>query len=482
MPKKIDLFLPLGTIITDPTNNTNYKLIKLLGRGAFAQCYLAQHETGDSYAIKLMRLADLRTDKLREKLESEIAIHSQLDHPNIVKMYKTFRNNEYVFMILEMCPNRTVDELLKRNGRFREKHVRVLFKELVMAVHYLHSKCAVVHRDLKLANLFLDQNYHIKLGDFGLSAIIQGGQKKRTVCGTPNYIAPEVLFDKINGHSFEADIWSLGVILYTLLIGIPPFQKNNVKEIYKMIELNNYTIPSEICISKEAEDLIKRILTTNPNERPTLTEILEHKFFKNENIKAENSKPTRESCLQKMYRNISEGNYTISPPIIDHIIFSTPLSKIKGVGYILKSGVYGIYFNDHSNMLLRQNKKSIIYIGVRIENNRKILNKEEYMIYDIKDPLLYDKYTKLEYFVNNFSVAIPFEAIEDSFVIRIRRVRGGLLFALWNNVLVFDFLSGIRVVVYNEGLGVHVFNDQGTIEFDDELRKYCGEVILEQIK
>jgi len=119
----------------------------------------------------------------------------------------------------------------------------------------MHQK-KVIHRDLKLGNIFLDSNLHVKIGDYGLATTVDfKGEKKRTVCGTPNYIAPEIL-DSSCGHSYEVDIWSLGVIIYTLLIGKPPFETPDVKITYRRIKSGNYEFPDNINVSNKAKDLI----------------------------------------------------------------------------------------------------------------------------------------------------------------------------------------------------------------------------------
>lgn len=143
----------------------------------------------------------------------------------------------------------------------------------------MHDR-SVIHRDLKLGNLFLDHNMNLKVGDFGLAALVRfPGERKKTICGTPNYIAPEILFDRDNGHSFEVDVWSIGVILYTFLVGKPPFQTKEVKQIYKKIKENAYAFPEGLDISPEAVDLISSILNTDPDQRPGLIDILNHPFF-----------------------------------------------------------------------------------------------------------------------------------------------------------------------------------------------------------
>lgn len=141
--------------------------------------------------------------------------------------------------------------------------------QIINALKYLHSH-RVIHRDLKLGNLFVNDKMEIKLGDFGLATKLDfEGEKKRTICGTPNYIAPEVLEGR-NGHSYEVDVWSLGVIIYTLIIGKPPFETSDVKATYRRIKMNAYSFPDHVVISEAAKDLISSILVGDAKARPTI--------------------------------------------------------------------------------------------------------------------------------------------------------------------------------------------------------------------
>ena len=138
-----------------------------------------------------------------------------------------------------------MNELIKRRKKLTEIETQSYLIQMLNGIKYLHQN-KVIHRDLKLGNLFLSEKLEIKLGDFGLAAKVEfDGEKKRTICGTPNYIAPEILEGK-TGHSYEVDIWSLGVILYTLLIGKPPFETAEVKSTYKKIKMNNYSFPENV--------------------------------------------------------------------------------------------------------------------------------------------------------------------------------------------------------------------------------------------
>ena len=136
----------------------------------------------------------------------------------------------------------------------------------------------MIHRDLKLGNLFLNENLQVKLGDMGLSTKLENAdERKKTICGTPNYIAPEVISGRT--HSFEVDVWSLGVILFTMLIGKPPFETKDVKATYKRIKRGSYCFPDSANISRDARLLIESLLQIKPKERPSLAQIRNHSFF-----------------------------------------------------------------------------------------------------------------------------------------------------------------------------------------------------------
>ncbi len=157
-----------------------------------------------------------------------------------------------------------MSDLLNQRKRITELETKYYLYQLVNSLQYLHRHL-VIHRDLKLGNLFIDENMKLKVGDFGLAAKLQNETERRmTVCGTPNYIAPELLEGK-KGHSFEVDIWSTGVVMYTLLVGKPPYQSKDVKSTYKRILANSYSYPENITISNEARTLISRMLEVSPS-------------------------------------------------------------------------------------------------------------------------------------------------------------------------------------------------------------------------
>jgi polo-like kinase 1 len=145
-------------------------------------------------------------------------------------------------------------------------------------MEYVHAK-KVIHRDLKLGNLFLTERMQLKIGDFGLAAqVFYDGERKKTVCGTPNYLAPEVL-ENTNGHSYEVDFWSIGVILYTMLCGRPPFESAEVKQTYQKIKVGQFSFPDHVSIHKNAKSFIRDCLILDPARRINLQEMLKHEFL-----------------------------------------------------------------------------------------------------------------------------------------------------------------------------------------------------------
>jgi polo-like kinase 1 len=160
----------------------------------------------------------------------------------------------------------TLNDMLKRTRRLTECEIKYYLLQVLNALEYLHGR-RIIHRDLKLGNLFLNENMEIKMGDFGLATKLEfAGEKRRTICGTPNYIAPEILESK--GHSCEVDIWSFGVICYTLAYGRPPFESKDIKETYKKIKAGLYSFPDSLTISNSLKQVVIACLSKEPHKRP----------------------------------------------------------------------------------------------------------------------------------------------------------------------------------------------------------------------
>ncbi|EYB97345.1 hypothetical protein Y032_0141g2217 [Ancylostoma ceylanicum] len=253
--------------IIDKEHGITYIRGKFLGKGGFARCYeLTNSSTNEVFAGKIVSKTLLIKPYQREKMTQEVQIHRSLSHPHVVQLYSFFEDADNVYITLELCPRRSLMELHKRRRAVTEPEARFFTHQVCLAVDYLHDK-KVIHRDLKLGNLFLNGELQVKIGDFGLATTVDiEGERKKTLCGTPNYIAPEVLDKK--GHSFEVDIWAIGCILYTLLFGRPPFETKSLKETYSRIKMNQYRVPSTA--SQTAAHLIQNLLAADPAKRPTV--------------------------------------------------------------------------------------------------------------------------------------------------------------------------------------------------------------------
>ncbi|XP_072162806.1 serine/threonine-protein kinase PLK1-like [Diadema setosum] len=263
-------------VVTDPSTGKTYTKGRFLGKGGFAKCYeLIDDATKAIYAGKVVSKALLVKPHQKDKMTMEIHIHRSLNHKHIVGFHSFFEDKDNVYVLLELCRRRSLMELHKRRHAITEPETRYFMRQCILGVQYL-NKTKVIHRDLKLGNLFINDNMEIKIGDFGLATKVDYiGERKKTLCGTPNYIAPEVLSKK--GHSYEVDIWSLGCIMYTMLVGKPPFETQSLKDTYMRIKRNEYRIPSSI--SSPARTLIQKLLRNDPSQRPTIEHLLEDPFF-----------------------------------------------------------------------------------------------------------------------------------------------------------------------------------------------------------
>jgi len=262
--------------IADPHTKKRYERGRFLGKGGFAKVYeLKDLATGDIVAGKIVPKSLLTKTHQKEKMSQEIRLHKNLSHLYVVKLFSYFEDSNFVYVILELCRRRSMMELHKRRKAITEPETRYFMTQLLTGVKYLHE-IKIIHRDLKLGNIFLNDQMEVKIGDFGLATKVDyDGERKRTLCGTPNYIAPEVLGKK--GHSYEVDVWSLGCILYTLLVGKPPFETQTLKDTYTRIKKNEYHIPSRV--GPLARNLITRLLQHDPLKRPSVADILKDDFI-----------------------------------------------------------------------------------------------------------------------------------------------------------------------------------------------------------
>ncbi|XP_021360446.1 MAP/microtubule affinity-regulating kinase 3-like isoform X8 [Mizuhopecten yessoensis] len=252
-----------------------YRLIKTIGKGNFAKVKLAKHvPTGREVAIKIIDKTQLNPSSL-QKLFREVRIMKLLDHPNIVKLFEVIETEKTLYLVMEYASGGEVFDYLVAHGRMKEKEARAKFRQIVSAVQYCHQK-HIVHRDLKAENLLLDGDMNIKIADFGFSNEFVPGNKLDTFCGSPPYAAPE-LFQGKKYDGPEVDVWSLGVILYTLVSGSLPFDGQNLKELRERVLRGKYRIP--FYMSTDCENLLKKFLVLNPTKRASLENIMRDKWM-----------------------------------------------------------------------------------------------------------------------------------------------------------------------------------------------------------
>ncbi|XP_076097811.1 MAP/microtubule affinity-regulating kinase 3-like isoform X5 [Mytilus galloprovincialis] len=260
---------------SDEPHIGKYRLIKTIGKGNFAKVKLAKHvPTGREVAIKIIDKTQLNPSSL-QKLFREVRIMKMLDHPNIVKLFEVIQTEKTLYLVMEYASGGEVFDYLVAHGRMKEKEARAKFRQIVSAVQYCHQK-HIVHRDLKAENLLLDGDMNIKIADFGFSNEFVPGNKLDTFCGSPPYAAPE-LFQGKKYDGPEVDVWSLGVILYTLVSGSLPFDGQNLKELRERVLRGKYRIP--FYMSTDCENLLKKFLVLNPTKRASLENIMRDKWM-----------------------------------------------------------------------------------------------------------------------------------------------------------------------------------------------------------
>lgn len=272
----------MGKSFSKEDIHSQYTMKGKLGMGSFATVKLAIRKKDKlEVAVKQIKKDNLSEAEM-ENVMDEVKIMKELDHPNCVHLYEMFDNKHKVYMVMELMSGGELFDRVVQKGTFSEKEAAELLATCVKAIKYIHS-LNIVHRDLKPENILYSSNKEdaqIKLTDFGLAKERDHhSQKMNTACGTPGYVAPEVLMGKHYGPG--VDMWSIGVILYILLCGFPPFYHENTKELYKQIKGGKYAFPNPYWknISEDAIDVVKRLLTVDPRLRATPDDVLQHKWL-----------------------------------------------------------------------------------------------------------------------------------------------------------------------------------------------------------
>ncbi|MEE6460183.1 hypothetical protein FKM82_000878 [Ascaphus truei] len=260
----------------------NLEIITTLGVGGFGRVELVKVKNENlAFAMKCIKKKHIVENRQQEHIHSEKNILKEACSPFIVKLYRTFKDNKYVYMLLEACLGGELWSILRDRGSFDEPTAKFCIGCVTEAFEYLHQ-IGVMYRDLKPENLLLDSEGYVKLVDFGFAKKILSGQKTWTFCGTPEYVAPEVILNR--GHSFSVDFWSLGILLYELLTGNPPFTGPDQMMIYNLILKGIEKMDFHKKITRRSEDLISRLCRQNPTERlgnmkNGIADIKKHRWF-----------------------------------------------------------------------------------------------------------------------------------------------------------------------------------------------------------
>mmetsp|Transcript_19019 Transcript_19019/g.56751 ORF Transcript_19019/g.56751 Transcript_19019/m.56751 type:complete len:430 (+) Transcript_19019:73-1362(+) len=259
---------------------------KELGTGAFSRVILATSNEGTKVAVKcISKNGELKQEDI-DSLHEEVAVLRSVDHPNIVKLYDFFDEKRYYYMAIELMEGGELFERIVKKTFYNEMDARGLVRILLDALAYLHHR-GIVHRDLKPENLLLDSEGTLKISDFGLSALYDGeegstrSQMLHTTCGTPNYVAPEVLQNE--GYVGRiADCWSIGVILYVLLAGFLPFDEATMSALFDKIKRAEFAYPAHF--SDGVKVLIDSLLVADPQKRATLTDVQKDRWFLDQSL------------------------------------------------------------------------------------------------------------------------------------------------------------------------------------------------------
>ena len=246
-----------------------------IGRGGFGEVWKVNHKiTGDVFVIKVLDKKSLKAQNLINQLNLEIKIMYKVHHPHCMQLINHYEDDNNFFMIMPYASRGQLYTLLRKSTRFDQRTTAQFLRETISAVKYLHEH-HVIHRDIKPENLLLDHNYRVKLSDFGWSNFCEENETRKTFCGTPEYLSPEMV--KRLPHDYRVDIWSLGVLLFECLAGYPPFTGQTEEELFKNIR--HLKIHWPIDFPPLAKNLVTKILKLNPNERPSLDDILKHSWF-----------------------------------------------------------------------------------------------------------------------------------------------------------------------------------------------------------
>ena len=390
-----------------PKRKGNYILEETIGEGAFAKVKLGKHiYTGEKVAIKILNKDKLFQDDNEEnenendndsilndikKIRKEINILKRLKHRNIVQLYEIMESKTNLYIIMEYCEGKDLFDYIVKKRFLSEKEACIFFQQIIDGVEYLHLS-KITHRDLKPENLLLDKNNRICISDFGLSTMSDKiDSLLETPCGTPSYAPPEMLRgEKYDGS--KSDIWSCGIILYSMLVGNLPFAESKEEFIYKNIMKHNYYFPQHL--SSEAIDLIENMLNIYPNERYNFSQIKNHKWFNIIKPKLRpgiifgiHKIPIDEKILEKVeqfgydknkcYESIKNNSYDANSSIYFLLLKQNIDKNNSSIGDLF-SDEYLKFIKDSNNWICPEKINDPIYNNYEVNSNKNNSNSNYY--------------------------------------------------------------------------------------------------------
>ena len=328
--------LTSSTIVADSKTDAehDYKKLQILGEGTFSTVYEAQNRITDIMrAMKIIKRQKHSSEQEKIEITNEINILKTMDHPNIVKIFEFYSNKDSYSIIMEYCRGGQLVSEIKNYGPFDEKYTAYVMYQIFSAINYCHSM-NIIHRDLKPENILIvsknkSNNYpNIKIGDFGMSKVVEKNAIQNLVVGTIYYVAPEVIKKKYNE---KCDIWSCGVIMYVLLTKKPPFNGEMTEEIIASIEKGEYDLKSSPFdkISNNALDLIQKLLNKDVEKRISAQEALNHPWFKEQQSRELYNEILDQNIVQKLLNNLKKykKNSILQETALAYLVHNFPQMK-----------------------------------------------------------------------------------------------------------------------------------------------------------
>ncbi|KAL0110403.1 hypothetical protein PUN28_013795 [Cardiocondyla obscurior] len=332
-----------------------YEPKEILGRGISStvrRCI--EKETGIEYAAKIIDISnETREDghTMKDATLQEVQILRRVaGHPYIIELHDVFESSTFIFLIFELCKNGELFDYLTSVVTLSEKKTRYIMRQVFEGVQHIHNQ-GIVHRDLKPENILLDDNLNVKITDFGFARVLKPGEKLEDLCGTPGYLAPEVLkcnmFDNTEGYGFEVDIWACGVIMFTLLVGCPPFWHRKQMVMLRNIMDGNYsfTSPEWADITEAPKDLIRQLLVVDPKRRISIKDALDHSFFHTVELKAKsfNARKRFQLAIICVRAVIRIKRLHITPEPLSTYVACTDPYRIKILRKVIDGCAFRVY-------------------------------------------------------------------------------------------------------------------------------------------